>query len=286
MLLQHGLLKLRQKDPHGARAFLEEILHRNPEDLRAWDALVRSYVMQKQAPTALRKLREYAAQRPDSPRLQYFLGQSLMADKNTKEARTAFEAAKSADPGLGAAELALAHLDFDEGQWESARARLSSLFAAKTDSPSARLLMAGVERATGNLTAAIDQYRKVLELDPYPCNGVEGSGLLARPTQSSSLTKLSSMRNRPWRSLPITLTSTIRLVGCTHQKGAYRSARQHFETAVAKEATARRKYHLAMACFQLGDQKGGQHVLDAALQSNPNLPEAKAALELRAAISR
>ena len=50
-----------------------------------------------------------------------------------------------------------------------------------------------------------------------------------------------------------------------YKKGAYRAARQHFEGAIAREATARRKYHLAMACFQLGDEKRGQEVLNAAL---------------------
>jgi tetratricopeptide (TPR) repeat protein len=285
LLLQQAFLKMRYSDYYGARACLEEILQHNPEDLRALDTLVRSHVAQNQAPAALRKVREYAARRPNSSRLQYFLGQSLVASGSSKEARIAFEAAKSAEPGFEAADLALAGLDFDEGRLESARARLSSLPASKMNGPAARLLMAGVERASGNITAAIHQYRKVLELDPAHVMALNNLAYL-----------LTDAANQPDEGLKFAqqameiapdnahVNDTIGWV--YYKKGVYRMAQRYFEGAVAKEATARRKYHLAMSCFQLGDRKRGQQVLDAALQLNPNLPEAKATLELRAAISK
>ena len=64
------------------------------------------------------------------------------------------------------------------------------------------------------------------------------------------------------------------------QKGLYSMAVTYLEGATAKESTARRKYHLAMAYLKAGDQKRGRQTLDAALKMDPNLPEAQAARQV------
>jgi tetratricopeptide (TPR) repeat protein len=209
----------------------------------------------------------------------------LVANGSPQEARAAFQAAKSADPRFTAADLALAGLDLDQGQLDAARAKLSALFAAKMDGPAARLLMAGVERASGNTSAAIQQYRKVLEFDPAHLPALNNLAYL-----------LTDAANQPDEALKFAqqametapddphVNDTIGWV--YYKKGAYRMAQRYFESAVARQVTARRKYHLAMACFQLGDHQRGQQALEAALQLNPKLPEAKAALNLQAGVSR
>ena len=64
------------------------------------------------------------------------------------------------------------------------------------------------------------------------------------------------------------------------QKGLYSMAVTYLEGATAREGTARRKYHLAMAYLKAGDQKRGRQTLDAALKMDPNLPEAQAARQV------
>ncbi len=54
----------------------------------------------------------------------------------------------------------------------------------------------------------------------------------------------------------------------------------HLESATAKEGTARRKYHLAMAYLKAGDANRGRQVLQTALKMDPSLPEAQAARQL------
>lgn len=64
------------------------------------------------------------------------------------------------------------------------------------------------------------------------------------------------------------------------QRGAYSMAVTNLERAVAKEATAVRNYHLAMAYLKAGAAARGRQTLDTALKMNPNLPEALAARQV------
>ena len=49
---------------------------------------------------------------------------------------------------------------------------------------------------------------------------------------------------------------------------------------MTRDGTARRRYHLAMACAKAGDQKRGKETFDAALKLDPKLPEAESARRL------
>ena len=64
------------------------------------------------------------------------------------------------------------------------------------------------------------------------------------------------------------------------QKGMYTLAVSHLESAIAKEGTARRRYHLAMAYFKAGDAKRGHQSFDAAFKLDPHLPEAQVARQV------
>jgi Tfp pilus assembly protein PilF len=64
------------------------------------------------------------------------------------------------------------------------------------------------------------------------------------------------------------------------QKGMYTLAVAHLEGAVAKDGTALRKYHLAMAYLKAGDPKRGRQTFEAALKMDPKLPEAQVARQL------
>ena len=54
------------------------------------------------------------------------------------------------------------------------------------------------------------------------------------------------------------------------QKGLYSLALTNLEGATAKDGTAVRRYHLAMAYLKAGDPKPGRQTLDVALKMNPN----------------
>ena len=113
-----------EKDYAGARAAADEVLAKNPEDVRAARLIMDSYAAQKQLPKAGDRLLQLVAARPNSADLQLLLGQWQMSAGKLAEARKAFEAAKAANPKLLQADFALADLDIRENRTDPAKQRL------------------------------------------------------------------------------------------------------------------------------------------------------------------
>jgi tetratricopeptide (TPR) repeat protein len=211
------------------------------------------------------------------PRQQY-VGQLLAANGDSAGARRAFEAAKAAKPDLVMAELSLAAIDTAEGRREDARKRLSVMVAAHPDSIPGHLLFGELELTEGKSAAALEQYRKALALDEKNSLAVNNVAyLLAESNQPDEALKYAQKA----KELAPANAAVDDTLGWTYyQKGLYSMAVTHLQSAVAREGTAIRKYHLAMAYTKAGDSKRGRETLDAALKMNPNLPEAQAARQL------
>jgi tetratricopeptide (TPR) repeat protein len=279
LMLQDALLSLRGKNLAGARVTLEEILKQNPEDFRAFQVLLSTYVAQNQTAAALAKLKEYAAQRPKSPAMQFFVGQWMAVTGDRKGAREAFQQAKALNPAFREAEISLAQLDMAEGKLDAARQSLTRLASADSRNPALSLMLSMVEEKAGNYPAAVGHLRATVAADP--------SNVLA---MNNLAYLLAEQMKAPDEALPFAqkalesdpkapfINDTIGWV--YYQKGMYRRAVQHIETAVAGQPTARRKYHLAMACEKNGDHKRAVGMLKEALTMDPNLPEAAAASSL------
>jgi tetratricopeptide (TPR) repeat protein len=277
-LLQDAALKLGQKDYAGARAAAERDLGQNPADVRALNLLFQTYAAQKQMPAGLEKVREYALRQPASGPVQFFLGELLATTGDRVGARKAFEAAIAAKPGFLEADLALANLDTAEGRRDDARRRLSTLLTAHPGSIPGHLLLAQLEEMEGHNPAAVEQYRKVVALDEKNVFALNGLAyLLAENRQPDEGIKYAQKA----KELAPESAAVDDTLGWTYfQKGLYSMAVTYLEGATAREGTARRKYHLAMAYLKAGDQKRGRQTLDAALKMDPNLPEAQAARQV------
>jgi tetratricopeptide (TPR) repeat protein len=285
VLLQDAALKLSQKDFIGARSPLEEVLKRNPGDLRALDLLMRSYAGQKQPAAGLQKVKEYAAQAPKSAPVQIFLGRVLLGSGDAAEARKSFEAARAAAAGYFPADLALAQLDIDEGKGDTARKSLSALIDRNAGRVEAHLLLASLDSKTGNQAAAIEHYRRVLESGPRNAGTLNNLAyLLAEHTsQPDEALKYAEQAKEIAPASP-EVDDTLGWI--YYRKGIYLTAVKHLESATAKNSTALHKYHLAMAYLKAGDLKRGQQTLDAALKIDSKLPEAQAALQLFAEVEK
>ena len=277
-LLQDAVLKFDQKDYAGARASAEGVLSQNPEEVRALDLLVRTYAAQKQLPIGVQKAKEHALRQPTSAAVQQFLGQLLAATGDRAGARQAFEAAKAAKPGLVTVELALAEMDSNEGKRDEARKRLSGVLSSRPNNIPARLFLAQLETKDGKAAAAIEQYRKVLALDEKNAPALNGLAyLLAENGQPDEAIKYAQKA----KEVAPDNSAVDDTLGWTYfQKGMYTLAVAHLEGAVAKDGTALRKYHLAMAYLKAGDPKRGRQTFEAALKMDPKLPEAQVARQL------
>jgi tetratricopeptide (TPR) repeat protein len=274
-LIEDAALKLDQKDYAGARASAEASLSQNPDDVRALYVLVQTYAAQNQLPAGVQKVRELAAKRPSSAATQQYLGQLLASTGDRAGARKAFEAAEAAKPGLVSAELALAEMDTSEAKWDQAQKRLTGVIASQPANVPAHLLFGQLEMTQSKPAAAIEQFRKAVALDDrnvYALNAL--AYLLAQNQQPDEALKYAQEA----KELAPDNSAVDDTLGWTYfQKGMYSLAVTHLQDATAKEGTAVRKYHLAMAYLKAGDPKRGRLMLDAALKMDPNLPEAQVA---------
>lgn len=286
LLVQDAILKVRNRDVAGARSSLEEILKPAPEDTVAVELLAQTYIDQKQPKQALEKVREYAALRPKSARLQLLLGRYLLAQGKADEARAAFLSAKAADPQFVAADLALVGMDRDAGRTDAARQTLSSLLASKDNNRErqlvAHLLLGDIEDLAGNRAAELEHWRKAVEADRQNIVALNNLAYL-----------LLDYANKPDEALvyaqqahelaPDNPDIEDTVGWALYRKGIYPMAVKHLEHAVSRDGKSAaagstvRKYHLAMAYFKLGNRDRGAQVLDAALKIDPNLPEARMA---------
>ncbi len=278
LLVQDAIAKLQRKDTAAARQSLEEALSQNPENLRALEILVSTYTAQKQMDAAIAKVQEYLAKRPQSAVLLQFLGSLYVAGGQPDRARTAFLAAKSADPKATGVDLRLAQLDLSQNRLDEAKATLTSLLASEGGNSAARLLLAEVEERTGNAAAAIDDYRKVLAIDSKNVAALNNLAYLLSNEMKSD--EAIGYAQQAKELAPDNMNVEDTLGWVYYRKGLYASALPHLEAAVAKAPSARRKYHLAMAYLKAGDRQRGVTVLEQAITMDPNLPEAQEARQV------
>ena len=268
LLLQDAILRMRTRDYVGARADSDEVLQHNPEEVRAARILVDSYVAQKQPEEAGKRLLALSSAHPKSARLQQLQGEWYWSNGKLPEARQAFEAAKEADAKFVEADLSLADLDRRENHIDSARQRLHAIIAADPQNVSALLLSSELEFDAANWDAAIAQFRAVLAVDSsnlVALNNLAFSLAVKNPDEALPLAQQAA-EIAP-ESAPVADT----LGWVYYRKGIYRTAVQYLKTAVAKEPTPRRQFHLAMAYVKAGDQDLGQKMLATALQAEPDL---------------
>jgi tetratricopeptide (TPR) repeat protein len=277
LLIQDGLWNVQAGNFPAGRAALEEALKMAPGDLRALEALYRTYAMKSAALAGLEKVKEFASSQPNSARVQDYLGSILLENGDSPRARAAFNAAKAADPQFIKADFSLVQVDVLERKIGDARNRLKTILAADSRSSMGHLWLGIVERISGNPASALDEFRKAVEADAQNAQALNNLAYL-----------LADYANRPDEALPYAEKAlelnpakpdyADTLGWIYYRKGIYTSAIRQMETASSeKQGDAVIKYHLAMAYAKSGDGPKGRATLQTALKLNPKLPEARVA---------
>ena len=128
--------------------------------------------------------------------------------------------------------------------------------------------MGSIEEKAGNRAGAVAQYRALLEIDrnnPFALNNLAYLMLKDNPDEALKYAQQAG------ELAPDNAAVQDTLGWAYYRKGIYDTALRYLKTAVEKEGTARRKYHLAMAYFKVGDQELGRKTLKAALDMDPKL---------------
>ena len=268
LVLQDGILRLIDNDYDGARAAANEVLAKNPEEVRAARLIVDSYAAQKQLPKAGERLLQLVAAQPNSAGLQYLLGQWQLSTGKTAEARKTFEAARAADPKFLQADFALAEIDIRENRPEAAKQRLAAITQADPRNIPALLGLASLEENAGNQPGAAIRYRAVLDVDGanvFALNNLAYSLAVADPDEASRF----AQRAAELAPDNATVQDTLGWVYC--RKANYSTALTYLKAAVAKEPTPRREFHLAVCYLKSGNKELGAQLLQKALQQDPKL---------------
>jgi tetratricopeptide (TPR) repeat protein len=270
LVLEDGLMKADRGDFLAARVSAEELLKRNPEDVWAVRLLVSTYTARQEWTQALQRMRQLAAERPNSAVLQYMIGSVLVGSGDVPNGRRAYEAAIALSPAFAAPRLALAALDIVGDHTETARQNLKAVLAAQPGRVDALLMVAQLEVKAGNQPEAIAYYRKVLAVEPsntLAMNNLAYFEATDNPNEALGLAE---------HALELAPNSAMIMdtLGWIHyQKGRYTKAVDLLKRAVEKEPTARHQFHLAVSYLKAGERDLGQKMMALALQKDPNLPK-------------
>lgn len=276
-LIQDAALKIKAREMDAARKVLAEAVAMDPADVRPLQYLSQSYEGTSDAAAGLRLIKEHAAKQPRSAAVQHLLGTVLMRSKDYAGARTAFAAAKAADPKFVQADFSLAQLDVMDRKLDGARARVSSVMAANPDNIAARQWLANMQVLEGKGTASIDTFRKIVLADPNNAEALNNLAYLLAE-QGASLDEALKYAEKAVELAPDQPEYCDTLGWVLYRKGIYPSAIKYLERAEKGVAVA--KFHLAMAYAKAGDSKRSKRTLEAALRLNPDRPEAKIAREV------
>ena len=281
LFIQESILHLMQNDKVGARAPLEKVLQRAPEDLRALELLARTYDGDGKGATAA--LRDQAQKHPQSAPVQAFWAEYLWNSGDPSTARTILTRVAGEHPEFERAPMLLARIDGDQGRFPEARTRLQSMIKEGKGGEEARLVLATVEHASGNWQAAIKGYKEFLTLEPENYDVLNNLAFLLcekanQPDEALTYAQ-KAMEIVKGRSPTGAVEDTLGWV--LYRKGLYPTAVQHLQEAVAIDDKPVREYHLAAALFRAGSHQKGEQALSKAQRQAPDLPEAKVAQDAR-----
>ncbi len=278
VLMQDAVVKLMDRNYADARASIEEVLQRNPDNLRALQAKVFSFTAQKQNAEAERFLTTYAAQ-SKSAAVQEYLGEWLWSAGKHEQGRASLVRSMSIDPHFVPAYVALAEVNIAEGSLDPARSTLTQVLAMDPHNFAGRVLLARLETMAARYPEALDHYRKALELQPRNFLVLNNLAYLLAD-KTDQLDEALPYAKRAAELAPENPDSSGTLGWILYRKGQYQDAKGYLKSAVSKDRDSRqenavtRKYHLGLTYMKLGDKKEGREILERALQQNPGLPEA------------
>lgn len=272
-LLQDGVIRMAKGDHTGAQQRFETVLRGKPDDVRALRLKATSLAVTGKPEAAGKLLDEVAASLPGSAPVNHLRGEWWMRNGELDKARTAFQAARSANPKFHDAAISLAQLETAEGRLDKAREIVSTVLGTDRDIH-ARLVLAGLDEAVGDKAGAVGHYSEVVQADND--NVIAHTNLaVILVDQPDRLEEAARHAQRARELSPHNGIVADAMGLVLLKKGQFQQAVTEFQAATASlRKSAPPFYHLAIAYSKAGDRVRAEEAYRAALAIDPKSPEA------------
>lgn len=145
-LARLGVLKLSLNDVQGI-VNLEEAVQQAPELVSAKSTLATAYLISEQLDKAVELAKDWKQSFPEDPKAYMLAGEVLMKQNQFAAAKVEYQQALSLDKGNTLAKLALANIEFRQGNSQAGEAMLSEALKSDPSSIAALTTFYSVERA-------------------------------------------------------------------------------------------------------------------------------------------
>lgn len=272
---QLGVLRMLQGNFVDARQQLEQVWNVQPESEPTLQAMVMSYLMQKQPQQAIDFLQKQISGRPGQAFLYHTLGEILRQQNKREEAIANFNKALASSLDSVQSAVALADLYMEEGKTDQAiQLLLEATKRRPQDSGLALSAAMGLERAE-RWPEAQGSYQRVLELDsanPVALNNL--AWMLAEHGGNIDVALKLAQQAKERQTDNVQVTNTIGWI--YYKKSSYQMALQYLRDSAEKnQKNPLYQYQLGLVYWKLGRMTDARQALQSALKLNPKFSEAE-----------
>jgi Flp pilus assembly protein TadD len=225
-------------------------------------------------------LEKLTAQNPSSRRVLMLLGDSYFQQQKFDDAEQRYTAAQDLFAG-GEVAVKIFESRLEQGRKEAAIQVLVAWLEANPNDVAARLAGAFAWHRTGDVDRAVDEYRRVLALDPEHITATNNLAWLL--FTKGELEEARVLAGAGYERSPedIALADTYGWILAS--TGDLKTSKQILEQVVQKAPRlGTSRYHLSVVLTKLGDISAATRELDTLLESDVEFPERGEAERLRA----
>jgi putative PEP-CTERM system TPR-repeat lipoprotein len=234
--LQLARLRLGRGDAARALMAAEQAASLQPDDVDSAVLLTRTLRAKGDLPRARRELESMIQRLPKSAVLRAELGWLCLQQRDTRGARTSFDAAIALDPALDDARSGRAATDLMDGHVPAARSIVEQWLKEAPDNPRLRILSAQVHLAGGDTAQAERILREIVVTDPSQLDAYD---LLGRIYVANGQTDRALAEYRSLAAHTATPAAVLTLIGLLEDaRGDRAAARAGYEKALAADPAA------------------------------------------------
>ncbi len=277
--LDLGELRLAQKRTAEGSALLGQVLDRDPNQVQALNALVSLDLEAKQPEKAMGRIQAQIGKSPNNPSLYADLSALQMQLKDYSGAQSSAQHALSLNKSYQPAVQLYSQAQVAQGNTDGAIATWQAWLGSHPDDPRANTLLGSLEETKGDVSKAMEYYKKALQLDSSQAVAANNLAVLMVDNGDNSDVALSYAQTAR-RALPNSPSTADTLAWVYYHKGTYSLARDLLEDATkANPDDSSIHYHLGMTYLKLGNKPEAQTHLKKAVELGGSTASGKQAAD-------